>query len=371
MEIHRCYYPSKLQKCYLFKFSKVVSFLLLSQLLISTLVIGNVFSSISRIFPTFFILADNVLFLYIGYESYKKGLITQEKIYKMLRIFALISIIIMTIISAYVKVHFGNLESLWNYARESNNQLDVFLNTYKNVNPYKFAVLIPFLFLKKNKYNVLITVIVIINILLVGKRGPLLALSIAAITVYLYTTKGRLLYFKYGIALFFVFFIYITFIDTSLFETIIYRMDPSQHYSATDDSSFYTSGRNELWKIILDDWYKKNIFVLLFGMGPSGASDLLMSQVGLNNAHNTWLEMLYNFGIIGVCIYFSYFLYLGKVLMKMRRSKYKHYELFLFLYVFSFVSTFYTVTYYGGFVAPGYYNLMFAFFIGEFIYIKK
>lgn len=69
-----------------------------------------------------------------------------------------------------------------------------------------------------------------------------------------------------------------------------------------------SSGRDEIYANIFNAWYNNNSVIhFLFGFGFAGSTAL--SGVGLL-AHNDWLELLSNFGLLGVSIYL-YFFYAG------------------------------------------------------------
>lgn len=63
------------------------------------------------------------------------------------------------------------------------------------------------------------------------------------------------------------------------------------------------SGRDIFWKIVWDDFWSKDINIII-GNGMNSVPVLLKKEFGLAiGAHNGWLDFLYSFGIIGVIIY--------------------------------------------------------------------
>ena len=63
------------------------------------------------------------------------------------------------------------------------------------------------------------------------------------------------------------------------------------------------SGRDVFWKIVWDDFWIKDINIII-GNGFNSVPVLLKEKFGLAiGAHNGWLDFLYSFGIIGVIIY--------------------------------------------------------------------
>ena len=265
---------------------------------------------------------------------------------------------------------YGNLMGIWELASSEGGAYNVFLNAYKNVNPYKFAILIPFLFLKKCKYNLFLAVLCVINIFIAGKKGPLVGIIIVTTILYLFVWHNKKKVISSCIYAILVFVFYIEFIDDTIFNTLIYRLDPSQHYNASADISFYSSGRDHIWQTIFEGYSKSHLLHQIFGHGTIGAYNFLLSQNVPNNAHNTWLEILYNFGGLGVLAFLYYYTVLMHICLKMKKFNYQWKSIAIFLVLFSFLSTFYTVTYRGGFAFSGYSNMLFAFLYGHFIGTK-
>ncbi len=367
-QITRHKFPQIIRKSIFYRLCYTIPLLLLIILFYTIIETGDFRNSISLIFPTFFILANNILFFYVGYICALNSDI-QEKCTTILYIFAVASILCMSLITIYVVMKFGNLAMFWNEARD-NNEYNIFLNVYKNVNPYRFAVLSAFLFLKKSKYNMPLVVICIINILIAGKRGPLLGIAVSSSILYVLNAQKRKKYLQYTIYALLVFAIYYLF-DDNIFQTLLNRMDPSQHYKASVDATFYMSGRDQIWTIILEGFYKSSIPSQLIGHGVLGASEYLLAHDGSGNAHNTWCEILFNYGIVGLFIYFMYYLCMMKACFYMWHKKCRFRSLSTYLLIFSFVSSFYTVLLYGGLAAPGYSNMLFAFLFGNALNMKR
>lgn len=358
-EIYNRKFSSLIKSQLFYELNIIGTFLLLLSLFATTILeSGKIQVSVSLIFPTFFIFADNLFFMYAGY-CFALDIKNKMHFLLYLRYFAIVSIIGMTFITIYVVLKYGSLALFWDEARSLGGSYTVFLNAYKNANPYKFALLIPFLFLVKNKYNIFFVVLCIINIIIAGKRGPLLALIMASFVLFLLTKRNKMKYIQYAIYAFVIFAVYFLIIDDSLFQNMIYRMDPTQHHYGTASTSFYLSGRDNIWNIVFEKLENSSFFSLFFGHGILGSLTLLADSYG--NAHNTWIEILYNYGVFGLLFYIAYYSILIMACIKMWITNYKWKGIAIFLIVFSFVSSFYTVTIYGGLGAPGYSNLLFSF----------
>lgn len=362
--------PIKVKSLFFYKINWLALILLTSSLIYSFFNFNyDLYISISTIFPLFFLLANNIYFMQLGYK-FSTAKSNQFHFTRYFRYFAIASILGMTFITLYVIHTYGGLISLWEEARKDTETYSIFLNVYKNANPYKFAALIPFLFLVKRKINILLILVCIINIIIAGKRGPLLGITFAGLVVFLLDSFNYKLKHIRSILLgLFVFLFYVSYIDDSIFQTILYRMDPTQHYNASSDMTFYMSSRDEIWSFVLLDFWDSDLWLQLFGHGVLGAYSLLTENDGPGNAHNTWIELLYNCGYLGIIVLIMYYIGVIRACYHMLKKNYEWKGISQFLVAFSLISTFYTVTFYGGFMAQGYvfcfFSFLYAFFKGR------
>jgi O-antigen ligase len=82
-----------------------------------------------------------------------------------------------------------------------------------------------------------------------------------------------------------------------------------------------SSGRDEIFAYIFSNWANsESLFDIFFGYGFAGSRQL--SGKGL--AHNDWLELLSNFGLLGVVIYLLFFYQAFKYAIKLNvQSQYR------------------------------------------------
>ncbi|MBS5451817.1 MAG: O-antigen ligase family protein [Coriobacteriia bacterium] len=81
----------------------------------------------------------------------------------------------------------------------------------------------------------------------------------------------------------------------------------------TDDAAVFfevlTNGRSEFWAIDLNAFFDSDWFTMLFGHGFSFVYELNQEHIGMRlYAHNDFINILLNFGIAGMIIYFAAFL---------------------------------------------------------------
>lgn len=360
-------YAFIIRRSYYYKYCVFVSGYLILNMFF-TYLLTNKINALTLTFPTLFYLADNAMFLYLGYNLANQEM-KKNKVILALWWFAVISALSMAAISINFRMKYGSLAETWQliYGDEEYSGLGQMFNFYKNSFPYKFAILIPFFFLKKSKYNIPLVILCVVSILIVGKKGPLLASAIAAFFTFILSNRHKGRFVLYGSYAVLIFLLYFTFVDDTILTTLEYRLNPALHYHADDTTSFYLSGRDNIWNVILSGFIHSDFLAIIFGHGNTGILNWL-PRIGLpGNAHNTWLEVLYNYGLLGVLVYASFFGYLFKMYFRMRSNKYEYADFFAYLLVFSLSTSVISVIIYGGYQSMGYYGLLTAFLLGGYL----
>lgn len=201
----------------------------------------------------------------------------------------------------------------WNF--EQNFLISEGYTTLVNNSTYLFVFFIPYVFLfpKQNVQSIVGTLLLLLLfyfIIIGSKRGAFINGCIGVLFYIYYQfqsiQKKHLLkgfvFASIGMLLL-SFFSYKFFLGN---ETLISRLISIQEGSG--------SGREYIFFNILNKWYKSdNIIHLLFGYGFG--SSVFMSGTG-NYAHNDWLELLSNFGMLGVIIYLILFYSAFRIIKK-------------------------------------------------------
>lgn len=232
---------------------------------------------------------------YPFYYFAKKGTLTSRYLVVLFLIMLPVSIL---------QFYFNKEQVLLN--RISNNQ-DVVNNA-----AYMFVNLIPFLFLiKKRKIISVVGMLILIFFIIQGaKRGAMLVGSVGLMLFLYYQLrtidkkhrlKGYAITFLGIIVM--IYYAYGFYLEN---EFLIERMELL--------SEGGVSGRDIIYENIFNSWYNSdNLFKFLFGYGFAGS--MQMSGTG-NFAHNDWLELLSNFGVLGVSIYLILFYSAYKLIRK-------------------------------------------------------
>lgn len=185
-----------------------------------------------------------------------------------------------------------------------NNTLAERLSDNENVvvnTSYFFALLLPYLFLIKNKiYSITLLLCLSYFIIQGSKRGAFIILFLFLILYFfnnILENKRKLLFnltFALMSASFISYIIYLYYISNQFFV---------DRWSEVDSGA---SGRDIIYENIFNAWWSgESILNFLFGYG-------FMSSInfsGNNNlSHNDWLEIIINFGLLGFLLYLFLFL---------------------------------------------------------------
>jgi hypothetical protein len=165
---------------------------------------------------------------------------------------------------------------------------------------YTIVCLLPYVFLIKKKLisGALITVLILF-IIQGAKRGAFIAGFIGLLMYFYYQLKTidkNTRIYGYLIALIYI----------GLISAFAYKMSINNEFLVNRMTSILqgnTSNRDLIYTAIFEEWYNSaNIWNLLFGFGFAAS----LYIVG-GFAHNDWLEILSNFGLIGIFLYLFLF----------------------------------------------------------------
>lgn len=165
---------------------------------------------------------------------------------------------------------------------------------------YSFAMLVPFVFFLKNKKIAYAIIAIIVFFLMQGAKRGALFTGLAGIAIYVYfqlrygNNRYKILnYLQVAIALVAIFYLADYFFSKN--DYFVGRMQ-------NIDEAKSLSIRFENYLAIWDAWSNTNsIKNFLFGFGFAGS----ITITGSHFAHNDWLEILSNLGLIGIIIYLS------------------------------------------------------------------
>jgi hypothetical protein len=205
---------------------------------------------------------------------------------------------------------------------------------------YVFVALIPYVFLFGNKRVLpIITLSLLFFFIVIGsKRGAMITASLGILS-YVYLLYKKIKQKNKIKSLFFILTTLIIFTNIINSFLISNKFLVSRFQTIASDGG---SGRDVIFLDLWEAWLNsESYFNTFFGFGF--ASTMSLNRMGLF-AHNDWLEMLINFGLFGVILYFLIFYSLFKGSSKLKREpKYILRTIILMLFLISSFSMFYCV----------------------------
>lgn len=196
---------------------------------------------------------------------------------------------------------------------------------------YMFVSLLPFLFLLNKRILSLSITLLILAFLVIGsKRGALLIGGVVAIMILYYNlkyTQGKNIFSKLRNTIL---------VSVVLCLGLYYLIDvvESNNY-VFDRLESKHSTRPENYLALFNNWYNSTTYAdLLFGYGYFSSPHYTPEGV---MAHNDWLEMLNDFGLIGIVLYAIMLFYYSKVIFELKETKHKYIS-FSILLIWIFVS---------------------------------
>jgi O-antigen ligase len=175
-----------------------------------------------------------------------------------------------------------------------------------------FLMLIPMVFLFKSNIQKWATLLLCLFFLIMGaKRGNIIAAFIPVLLFVRYVLKdsrhsAQKTILVFGGILVAAFFTY-RWVASN--EYLMYRFEQTQEGNS--------SGRDVIYAGAWHTWYDSDNFAnQLFGLGFDGI--LRLEATGHHHAHNDWLEVLVNYGLLGVLLYLAVLISLFLQVRKIR-----------------------------------------------------
>ncbi len=287
----------------------------------------NIYKSLLTFFPIYYYSA--------------KGYLTEAKLRKWVVVFFILAV------ATFFQRRIETLQSLWSMGYSDREEVT-------NNEGYFIIALLPTVLLFKNKiiqYSILslCTILVFTSM----KRGAILILAVMLLIYFYYAFKNRkvskgtskfLTIILLGVSFIFVYNYLVDFVGGSEYYT--------QRLKETREG--YTSGRDELSEVLLYHYFHSTPPVeMLVGSGADATIGIAQ-----NYAHNDWIEILINQGVLGFIVYLYYWLSLWKALRKRKHYPVSYFAL-LFFITYTFGRSVFSMSY---FETPFYIMVLFAYF---------
>ncbi len=282
---------------------------------------GSVFNSYTYLVNNY----TSLLPIYPLYAYTRKGLLDENRI-KMW----IIPFLVVVILTYFFKRVTNSIE------------FDMDAEAITNNIGFVFVSLVPLLYLLRKKPLFMYAILMIIAVFVVSsmKRGAMVILVVSAV-IMLYAEfknsklKGKLLII--GLSCTFMVFVY-------LFTIKLIESNEYFAYKVVEKTmEGSSSGRDNLYETAIDYWINKaSPSQFLLGTGANKTYDILG-----NRAHNDWLELAVNQGLIGIIVYLIYWLTVFSYIRKRRKAKDNVYYVLLLFSVIYFLKSLFSMSYDG------------------------
>lgn len=204
------------------------------------------------------------------------------------------------IISIPVFIHFSGYRTA-----TSISKIDNYTASINNI--YFSMLTLPWIFLLRNKKWELLLFFVLGGLILISSKRSasivLLLVSTPYIFFWMRNSKNRIL----NILLVIFGFLIFAFSFAGRFDYVSYRMGNIKESEG--------SGRGEIWRGVIKNISNSSVEGLVFGHGhdsvrTKGIVDIGKSKSHIVSAHNDFLEVIYDYGIIGLLLYISIYVFL-------------------------------------------------------------
>ena len=261
--------------------------------------------------------------IYTFFVLTKMGILTDEVIRKWIPVFILV------VIAAYFENQIANLAK----AEEVMSTQEEFTNN----TGYLFLAIIPLLFFVKKPFVQYILLLICgVFIIAAMKRGAILIFALS-LPLFIHSTLKTLSFRKKTMVL-----LLIIGSVLALLYYVSYMLDTSEFFNARLESTLEgdASNREDMYPHLLRQiFYYATPLQFLFGRGAWGTL-----KVSDNFAHNDWLEIGINQGVLGIVVYIVYWIAFYVSAKRMQDNK-RIYNVLMLSMLILFVKTLFSMSY--------------------------
>lgn len=174
--------------------------------------------------------------------------------------------------------------------------------TIVNNMAYNFVFLTPFLFLIKRKNLSYILLFVLVFFVIQGAKRGAIVVELLLVLLYFYYEITNVKHNKGAVKSVLLVLVGLSLMGYAVYELTISNEFLAMRFESTIEGD--TSGRDYLYRSIWNSWWNESSndwITFLFGFGFAGSTQLTDGRF----AHSDWLEVLSNFGLMGIILYFS------------------------------------------------------------------
>ena len=190
--------------------------------------------------------------------------------------------------------------------------------------PYLMLWMTSALFLFNKKTRVLIVFLFVVIILISTKRGPLVTMGLGFLFILFFARKVSLKSVILTLLFITIFYLFLTIFD-------IFYLDWFNRWNASDDVS---NGRKEIWNLILNQIDKQNVLTTLLGNGYEASHKITYKYLwGAIGAHNDFIDILFNFGLVGLTAFILLILSWIKIVFFANKVNYEYRDMMIYILV--------------------------------------
>ena len=204
---------------------------------------------------------------------------------------------------------------------------------------YKFLALFPLILLYNRKpfYQYIVAIVTLLFVILCMKRGAIL-IAVFCFLYFIYNTlrssKGKNKFIVTFMAIMAL--LATIFLVTNLLNTSDYFV---QRIQQTLDGD--ASNREDVYSTLLHHFFSEhNFFRFMFGNGANATL-----KVGMNYAHNDWLELAINQGVVGLLLYVWYYIALFVDYIKIKKFNKNYANVLMMALIVMFASSMFSMSY--------------------------
>lgn len=182
---------------------------------------------------------------------------------------------------------------------------------------YYVVVLLPYVLIMRNKLLKILGSIIIVLISLVSLKSTAILLVIVVALLFYFSNKKRVSIKTFTLPIVLI----IVYVIVSLFLSYFYDIDIYKTFVLANlqDGG---NGRVDIWTDVIRRFQNNSIFEKIFGVGYEGVSKTSAMMFNYS-AHNDFLEILFDYGIVGLVFFLLTIFELIKELIKMYKCKYE------------------------------------------------
>ena len=273
----------------------------------------KVFNPYTPMFYYLFLLIAPAFWI-LGYKGYNLFSEINKKL--------ILVIIVAALLCGYYKI--SAVGSMAAYIELGNNE-DLVMFLYQVI-PYLLLWVTAGYFIYKRNMQIFIVALFILVILLSTKRGPLVAMAAGFVGIVVLERKMSMKHIVWLLIFAVVAYLAMNTIFSSLWDGWLARWEVAEGQDNT------SHGRSTIWKIFLNALSTQDITKTIIGNGYEVSHKLTFYKWGISiGAHNDFLDILYNFGLIGFIPFILMLISWTKYMFLAIRTNFKYTSMMIYL----------------------------------------